>query len=547
MTTRALLLLALLARCPTAGAGVVINEIYYDHPGVDGGWEFIELYNADTREVAIDGWWVEFVDGQSGRVTRVWAAPAGCRLIPGGFLLLGGASRGVPPDRLLCGLIGNGPDAVRLLSPGETIDLVGYGNGAPAEGEPAIDGPPGSSLARRPDGIDTGNNAADLVPAEPTPGEANFHPIDISIAADDRQSPPCIGGRIVVRVALVNLGLESFTGRLSIEAFDTSDRADPSGLTVLECKLASSGTRGFEISAGIAPPGRIEMFLRVSAPGDGRSANDTCRVRFFSSPGPVVVNEIMGRPETGGEWIEIAARERVDLRGWTIRDAAGSRRLIAAESAPVEAGGFMVLARDAAAFSASWPLCPAPVLAVSGGWPALNDGGDSIELADPGGAIADVVCWTALAKAERGRSLERVSTEHCSTDPDGVWQRCSAFSGGTPGESNRGRLPANGRPAGLSVSPNPFSFSRDGEAVVVAAIRRGEHGYDLRIFDLDGRETRRLCAAASGAGTVACRWDGRDDGGRPVSTGLYVLVAAFHDTGGAVCRVEKIGVAVAAD
>lgn len=41
-----LLLLALSCGALPCRARVVINEIYYDHPGKDEGWEFVEIYNA---------------------------------------------------------------------------------------------------------------------------------------------------------------------------------------------------------------------------------------------------------------------------------------------------------------------------------------------------------------------------------------------------------------------------------------------------------------------------------------------------------------------
>ena len=550
MTTRALLLLVSLARAgfsPASGGGVVLNEIYYDHVGVDGGWEYVELYNAGSLDVSLDGWRVEFVDGRSGDASVLWRAPSGSRIRPGEFILVGGESRGVPPDLLLTGRIGNGPDAVRLLSPEGTADLVGYGEGANAEGSPAPDAPPGRSLSRRPDGADSGDNRTDLVISDPTPGLPNFHAVDMAVAGDDRLRLPCVGGPIAIRGSVRNLGLDPFEGTLVVEATGAGGSSGLSGRLSMECLLAPAEERAFVLHAGTALPGRIEALLRVTALGDGRPANDTCRVAFFASPGPVVVNEIMGRPAAGGEWIEIFARETADIGNWTIRDAAGSRRPIADGSVLLPAGTFLVLARDPIAFRSAWRECDAFVLGVAGGWPALNDGGDLIEIADDDGVPVDVVEWEALDAQERGRSLERVSTEACGGEPGGIWQRCPDEDGGTPGKPNGGRLPAAGSTGGLSIEPNPYCPEKDGEAVVTGTIAERERGYDLRIFDIDGRGVRRLCAAAAGAGAVACRWDGRNDGGRAVSTGLYILVATFHDTGGAVCRVEKIGVVVAAE
>jgi hypothetical protein len=66
--------------------------------------------------------------------------------------------------------------------------------------------------------------------------------------------------------------------------------------------------------------------------------------------------------------------------------------------------------------------------------------------------------------------------------------------------------------------PNPFNA----ETVIGYSIDRAELG-DLTIFDLLGQRVRRLVSGRLAAGTHAVRWDARDDGGRQVSTGVYVV------------------------
>ncbi|NNE34684.1 MAG: T9SS type A sorting domain-containing protein, partial [Rhodothermales bacterium] len=67
--------------------------------------------------------------------------------------------------------------------------------------------------------------------------------------------------------------------------------------------------------------------------------------------------------------------------------------------------------------------------------------------------------------------------------------------------------------------PNPFSstttieFALSGES--------GSARTDLAIFDLTGRQVRTLIEATMTAGSYSVTWDGRDDAGRPVASGLY--------------------------
>ena len=160
-----------------ARADLVINEIYYDHPGVDTGREFVELLNRGLDPVDLSCHLLEFIDGATGRSRFLWQGASGSILPAGERLLVGGADVD-GSDAPLLGSLENGPDAIRLISGSGTEDLVGYGETAYCEGEPALDVSPGLSLSRRPDGRDTGDNSSDFVPARPSPGFADPPPMN---------------------------------------------------------------------------------------------------------------------------------------------------------------------------------------------------------------------------------------------------------------------------------------------------------------------------------------------------------------------------------
>lgn len=64
--------------------------------------------------------------------------------------------------------------------------------------------------------------------------------------------------------------------------------------------------------------------------------------------------------------------------------------------------------------------------------------------------------------------------------------------------------------------PNPFSGG-----TTLAFSVAGPAQVSLEIFDLAGRRVRRLVAATLPAGRHDARWDGRDDRGAAVASGLY--------------------------
>jgi hypothetical protein len=69
------------------------------------------------------------------------------------------------------------------------------------------------------------------------------------------------------------------------------------------------------------------------------------------------------------------------------------------------------------------------------------------------------------------------------------------------------------------AQPNPF---RD-ETRVALAVPPGAGRARLAVFDAAGRRVRVLLDGASGAGRAAVVWDGRDDSGRAVAPGNYLL------------------------
>ncbi len=522
---------------------VVINEVYYDHPGSDAGFEFVELYCTGETRVSLDGWSIAMIDGRTGEMRELWRAEPGTIIESGGLSLIGGDSCAVSPANHLIGSIENGPDAVVLLCDGEEIDLVCYGGDDPGCA-------PGRSLSRRPDGTDSGDTGTDFVCALPTPGLRNFHDCDLAVSFAGPLHVHCPSERADIPILLVNTGLDGFSGSaiLTVLSEQTGFRT-VAGSRHLSPALKSGEELAVQVSCPGLPAGISSLEIRLEADGDTNRSNDSGSVIVSSSPGEVVISEIMYRPVEGGEWIELFNRSpvTVDLAGWSVTDRSGASGSIR-DGVEIEAGCFVVLAQDPDAVSAIFPACAGIVSALENRWPRLNDGdGDSIaeeifvRLHD--GTITESVSYRALIGEEKGRSIERLSPELCSAGSAGIWLRCGATGGATPGERNychTTSIPT----AGMTVSPDPFCPELNGVVKFSAASRNGEVSYGARLFDMQGREIARLASGPIGAPAVFFVWDGRDSGGRPVITGLYICVVEFSGGGGGVCRREKRTVTV---
>lgn len=532
---------------PSRGGGdIVINEVYYDHPGVDGGWEFIELFNPGDVEADCSGLSLEQVDGASGSVRLLWRAPAGSALGAGCCLLAAGSEYGPAPGFELEGRIENGPDAVRLLRGSAVIDCVGYGGAslAPCEGRPFPRVIPGRSIARRPDGFDADDNAADLVEAAPTPGRRNFHRLDIALDCSRSDLLCCAGAPALLPLSVRNAGLERFAAAAMILASRSGTEAAIEFRRAVELDLGPDESVDLDLTIPSVGAGGALVAV-IDAPGDGDPLNDTILVDLRLSPGAIVISEIMYRPwPEEGEWVELYCRSDagMDLSGWTLGDDSGGGGAIPAATV-IAAGGYLVVAQDPAGFEVRRRRVPCPVTGTVSGWPRLNDAEDGVwadvvGLRDASGAIVDMVPYPALCGREYGRSLERVSIDACGPAPGGVVQRCLDPGGATPGAPNSVDAPR--RPgAGLLAEPNPFGRSRHGAVRVTAGLRTGEEAFGARVLDIDGALVRHLAGGPSGAPVVSFLWDGLDDDGVPAPVGIYVCVVEFMTRGGGICRRER--------
>ncbi len=531
----------------------VINEVYYDHPGVDQGWEFIELYNNGAAELSLYGARLEFVDGRTGSITVVWSCVGDIVMKPGEFILVAGKERHPKEGFSLSGSLGNGPDCVALVSGDEKVDRVGYGSlewPDLFETAPAPDVDAGRSLSRKPDGMDTQDNSGDFAPADPSPGRRNYFDFDLGLLPEGPGLLACDGVPADFRLIVRNDGLSVFSGIFTIDI----SNAQPGGFFRLEKE--TSLVPGTSLDLALRLPGAFSIgrpfFSVLESALDSNPSNDTLVTTVSISPGEIVINEIMYRPfENESEWFEIYNRSPndIDLLGWRVADALSPGRSISGESLIVRAGSFVVLAQKPSLFTVEFPDCPAAVAGGAGGWLTLNDctengSTETLSIFDAEGVMVEAARYAGLLGYERGRSLERFSPDACSSLEGGIWHRCPAAGRATPGMVNSSNTEGS-IPAGeVSVSPESLMPARGGSAVISGARLPGEAGFAITIFDMNGAVVRRILAEEDGAAVFSAVWDGRSASGGIVTTGLYLCVVEFLAPGGGVCRRVKRCIAV---
>jgi hypothetical protein len=143
----------------------------------------------------------------------------------------------------------------------------------------------------------------------------------------------------------------------------------------------------------------------------------------------------------------------------------------------------------------------------------------------------------------RGRSLERILREVIPGSPG--WTSSTAKEGGTPGNPNSTELilqddfPSE---TGIIVVPNPFSPDNDGrnDQALIRYIPP-TIGYLVRIdiFDRQGRLVRNLLADTLAGSDITVLWNGRDNSGRVLATGVYIILIEAYKSDERVIREKK--------
>jgi hypothetical protein len=364
---------------------VVINEVLYDPDGADTGYEWIELYNAGNQAIDLENWKLqkggsEFVDQ--------FTFPS-IIIEPDSFLLIG--EEFVPNADITTSLAfqngGSETDGIRIVSADllytDTVlyDSPNTNNLLDDTGSPGIyfapDVSEGNTLARKHDGEDTNNCELDFFECEdPTPGAANFYPVDLEI--------------LIVQLTEIEgiYWLEIQVFNLSTEIVDNLD-------ATLEITLNDSlfGTYSlpeippesfinFSSELGDLDEGYQIVEAEVIYFYDNNLENNLSTTSILLGNSPLVLNEIMFRPTTmNQEWVEIFNRSVCGyvVDNWAIIDAGGGQIRF---SCIIAANDFIVVCANTNLMLQIYPNIDIAKVVEASQWTALNNTEESLNLMD---------------------------------------------------------------------------------------------------------------------------------------------------------------------
>ena len=270
----------------------------------------------------------------------------------------------------------------------------------------------------------------------------------------------------------------------------------------------------------------------------------------------IKITEIMfnpAGPEQSDEYVEIfnLSTKIIDLNQWTISDSTGFSLICDAGYGTIlKPESFCVIVDPDALSNNSLFLqkIPSDVLIVKidtqnfGNRGLSNSHGELVSLINPENHYVCSVQYDC--SLNEGFSFEKIEFE--KGDNTENWEQSRVW-GGTPGKINSVSINPSNQCA-LKIEPNPFSPDNDGFENFAAIAYELNFSYatvNMEIFDIKGRLVKTILNCFSSPPCFSVIWNGRDQNGNRVQSGIYILhfLASDNKTGKTITLQECIVVA----
>lgn len=531
---------------------VVINEIMADPSPAVGlpDAEFVEIHNTTTNKTFdLTGW--TFTDG--GTIATLPNAT----LPPGGHAIIVddatasffGAFSNVIVVTAFPSLNNDGDPLELRNSTATTIDAVSYSLSWYQDAVKALGGwtleriDPSTPCSSAANWI-ASNDAAGGTPSDVNSVFAivpdNTAPALASVQVSDANTVVLVFSE-VMDVASLNSGGYTFTPSLSVS------QTTVLSTTSVQLTLASALVEGTLYTVTVT---------NVSdCPGNAIGAGNTAS---FALPEPVavgdvVINEVMYDPVVGGtDFVELYNRsaKTLSLAGWKLANVTSgvvaSPLTITGASYLLLPGEYVLITEDGTSVANTYPRSHVDRFLVTD-LPSYNNGEGSVVLQAPDGTQLDRFDYNddlhfALVNAPEGYSLERVDPDRPTSDNTN-WKTASDVAGrATPGYVNS-QYSATASPSGeMTIEPAIFSPDNDGfEDLLTVVYRFDQPGFvgNMSVYDLAGREVRKLMENQLLGTEGAISWDGLVDNSGKARMGPYIVMLEVFDLDGNTERYKK--------
>lgn len=449
--------LIILAFARAAISQIILSEVMFDPLGSEYYNEFVEIYNSSaTDTIDLAGW--QFSDSTDADLitayehgTRLGPQQYGIILDPGYFDNSKDYEGLIPESALILtiddaafgsgGLSNSKPEPILIIaSNGDTVAHYRY----------SLDNRPGYSdekIILSPD--DSPQNWSNSKNLHGTPGAANSvrqlgRDVAVALVGFPASAQP--QQPVALLASITNQGLLG-AAPITLTFFEDINCDDSLQLNeIIDQPISLADTlppqqsRQYRINLPAQSSGLHQFYVTAEYAADEFLSNNTAAtdVRIGFRPQALIINEIMYRPAAGqAEWFELynPGSEAINLKQWQFSDARTESRLLLTDSMViVPPRGFLIIAEDSSVV-ADYPDFDFAICIPSGGFPSLNNNGDSIFLLDLIGNLIDQVDYKSTWGSEIGVSLERKFWNRNANDPAN-WGLCKHLSGATPGRRN---------------------------------------------------------------------------------------------------------------
>jgi len=284
----------------------------------------------------------------------------------------------------------------------------------------------------------------------------------------------------------------------------------------------------------------------------------------FALPAPadsndIVINELMFNPPDGcADFVEIMNRSSkvLDLRDLVLANYDSlshtliNYREISSDAFLFMPGDIIVLSTDSASIKKSFHTTNPMGFIDMPSFPTMNNDDGIVALATKAGRLIDLAAYSAsmqypLLTDVKGVSLERISPERSSRDPNN-WHSAAATVGyATPAYKNSQFASTIEDQDEIHLSPDIFSPDNDGHDDNLAISYHFDapgKNITITIFDETGHPVRNLVDHKLCGVSGEFSWDGTTNSRLKAPIGRYIVFAEIFDLNGKIHRIKKLAV-----
>ncbi len=270
----------------------------------------------------------------------------------------------------------------------------------------------------------------------------------------------------------------------------------------------------------------------------------------------LVINEVLfNASDKGTDFVELCNRSKklIDLQNFCIAsgklfsEKAIDYIPVTGEHFPLFPGEYAVISADTAILRHQYPHIDASCMIQAGTLTSLPDNEGIIVITDDRLNILDELHYCEdihfkLLSSSEGVSLERISTDRPTNDPNN-WHSASEDCGfATPGDRNSQHSDFEPAEKIITVYPEVFSPDNDGyNDYVNVYYSLDEPGSiaSIVVFDSRGRPVRYLARNTMLGTQGAFIWDGTSENNMRASIGIYLIYTEIFDLNGKVYRFKN--------